>query len=66
MEGEDASNTAMSATVGLPMAMSVPYILNGLWEDRGVVIPVRRHIYQSLLAELKTKGIQFHEQINEV
>jgi saccharopine dehydrogenase (NADP+, L-glutamate forming) len=66
MEGEDASNTAMSATVGLPMAMSVPYILNGLWEDRGVVIPVRRHIYQSLLAELKTKGIQFHEQINEI
>jgi saccharopine dehydrogenase (NADP+, L-glutamate forming) len=66
MEGEDASNTAMSATVGLPMAMSVPHILNGLWEDRGVVIPVRRHIYQSLLAELKTKGIQFHEQINEI
>jgi saccharopine dehydrogenase-like NADP-dependent oxidoreductase len=66
MEGEDGSKTAMSATVGLPMAMSVPYILNGLWEDRGVVIPVRRHIYQSLLAELKTKGIQFHEQINEI
>jgi saccharopine dehydrogenase (NADP+, L-glutamate forming) len=66
MEGEDASNTAMSATVGLPMAMSVPYILNGIWEDRGVVIPVRRHIYQALLAELKTKGIEFHEQINEI
>jgi saccharopine dehydrogenase (NADP+, L-glutamate forming) len=66
MEGEDASNTAMSATVGLPMAMSVPYILNGIWEDRGVIIPVRRHIYQALLAELKTKGIEFHEQINEI
>jgi saccharopine dehydrogenase-like NADP-dependent oxidoreductase len=66
MEGEDASNTAMSATVGLPMAMSVPYILNGIWEDKGVVIPVRPHIYQSLLEELKTKGIQFHEQVTEI
>ncbi|MBM3428196.1 MAG: saccharopine dehydrogenase [Bacteroidetes bacterium] len=65
MEGEDNGKTAMSATVGLPMAMSVPYILNDIWKDRGVLIPVAPHFYGPLLAELKTKGIQFHEQLTE-
>jgi saccharopine dehydrogenase (NADP+, L-glutamate forming) len=65
MEGHDAFHTAMSATVGLPMAMAVPYILNRTWKDTGVLIPTLPHIYNPLLQELKEKGIQFHEQLTE-
>jgi saccharopine dehydrogenase (NADP+, L-glutamate forming) len=65
MEGHDAFHTAMSATVGLPMAMAVPYILNRTWKDTGVLIPTLPHIYNPLLQELKEKGIQFHEQLIE-
>jgi len=61
-EGDDAKRTAMSATVGLPMALSVPFILDGKWESKGVIWPLHPEIYQPILAELSNLGIHFIEQ----
>jgi saccharopine dehydrogenase (NADP+, L-glutamate forming) len=65
-EGADAKHTAMSATVGLPMALSVPYILNGSWKNRGVLWPLYPEIFHPILNELSNLGVHFIEQEIEI
>ncbi len=65
-EGQDAKHTAMSATVGLPMALSVPYILDGVWKNKGVVWPLHAEIYETILSALSELGVHFLEQEFEV
>lgn len=60
--GEDQTFTAMAKTVGLPVAMATLAILNKKITARGVQIPVIKEIYQPILKELETFGIQFHEK----
>jgi saccharopine dehydrogenase-like NADP-dependent oxidoreductase len=60
--GEDQMYTAMSKTVGLPVAIAALKILNGAIKTAGVQIPIRKEVYQPILKELETYGVQFIEK----
>ncbi|NDV41757.1 saccharopine dehydrogenase family protein [Flagellimonas sediminis] len=59
--GENRTYTAMSKTVGLPVAMATLQILNGKITTPGVQIPIRKEVYAPILSELKSYGIHFKE-----
>ena len=59
--GENRAYTAMSKTVGLPVAMATLQILNGKINTPGVQIPIKKEVYKPILEELKANGIQFKE-----
>jgi saccharopine dehydrogenase-like NADP-dependent oxidoreductase len=60
--GDDQTYTAMSKTVGLPVAIATLKILNKEITTPGVQIPIRKEIYQPILEELKQYGIRFVEK----
>jgi saccharopine dehydrogenase (NAD+, L-glutamate forming) len=60
--GEDSVNTAMSKTVGLPVAIATKMILTGQISLTGVQIPTRKEIYGPILTELEELGIGFSEK----
>ncbi|MCS6934953.1 MAG: saccharopine dehydrogenase NADP-binding domain-containing protein [Chitinophagales bacterium] len=64
--GDDASRTAMAATVGLPIGIAAKLALNNQIKQRGVMIPRYPEIYEPILAELREHGIVFREKIEEV
>jgi saccharopine dehydrogenase (NAD+, L-glutamate forming) len=61
VEGDDAVETAMSKTVGLPTAISALKILNGEILTPGIHIPINKEIYNPVLKELEDYGISFTE-----
>ena len=60
--GEDQTYTAMSKTVGLPVAMATLLILNGKIKTPGVQLPIRKEVYLPILKELEEYGVIFNEQ----
>lgn len=60
--GEDQTYTAMSKTVGLPVAIATLAILNGTINTPGVQIPITKEVYNTILDELKTFDIAFNEK----
>lgn len=60
--GEDQTYTAMSKTVGLPVAMATLLILNGKITTPGVQLPIKKEVYLPILKELEEYGVVFHEQ----
>ncbi|WMI66374.1 saccharopine dehydrogenase NADP-binding domain-containing protein [Aestuariibaculum sp. YM273] len=60
--GENQTYTAMSKTVGLPVAIATLAILNGKIKTPGVQIPITKEVYTPILKELETYGIQFKEK----
>ncbi len=60
--GEDQTHTAMSITVGTPVAIAVKMILNGKITAKGVKIPIEPNIYEPVLEELKEYKIRFIEE----
>lgn len=54
-------DTSMARTVGLPAAIGSRLILEGRIDVTGVRIPVIKEIYEPVLSELKTIGIEFKE-----
>ncbi len=60
--GENQVYTAMSNTVGLPVAICGKMILNGTLTTKGVLIPVEKEIYDPILNELENYGITFQEK----
>ncbi|MFY0651182.1 MAG: saccharopine dehydrogenase NADP-binding domain-containing protein [Cyclobacteriaceae bacterium] len=62
IEGTDATNTAMSKTVGLPLAVTAKLILTGQLTVMGVKIPTEKIIYEPVLSELRSYGINFAER----
>ena len=54
--------TAMSRTVGLPVAIAVKLILQGKITMTGVRMPIHKEIYEPILRELETMGIHFIEE----
>lgn len=58
--------TSMSRTVGLPAAIAVRMILEGEITDKGVQIPVNKHIYEPILKELEELNIRFTERIEKL
>ncbi|APQ17018.1 saccharopine dehydrogenase family protein [Maribacter hydrothermalis] len=59
--GENQTFTAMAKTVGLPVAMAALKILNGEIKTPGVQIPITKEVYEPILEELKSYGVNFKE-----
>ena len=59
--GNNARDTAMAQTVGLPVGMATKLILNGTIHTPGVHIPIQKEVYEPMLEELKSHGIVFSE-----
>lgn len=66
LEGDDEFKTAMSKTVGMPIAFAVNRLFNGDFSSRGVRIPVTSEFYEPLLQDLHNYGISFVETIEEI
>ncbi|MGD8399176.1 MAG: saccharopine dehydrogenase C-terminal domain-containing protein, partial [Anaerolineae bacterium] len=65
--GISHGDTSMSRTVGLPAAIAVRLILQGEMAGvTGVHVPVIPEIYEPVLAELASLGIELKEQVNVV
>jgi saccharopine dehydrogenase-like NADP-dependent oxidoreductase len=60
--GKDDVYTAMSDTVGLPVAICAKMILNGTLKEKGVLLPLSKEIYLPVLKELESFGIIFRER----
>jgi len=60
--GKDTIETAMSMTVGLPLAMVAKRILTGQFSEPGVQLPIIPAIYNPVLEELEEYGIRFTEK----
>jgi saccharopine dehydrogenase (NADP+, L-glutamate forming) len=60
--GENRVHTAMAKTVGFPLAIAAKLLLQGKIKERGVVIPTMKEIYQPVLQELKSLGIELRER----
>jgi saccharopine dehydrogenase-like NADP-dependent oxidoreductase len=59
--GTDSVYTAMSNTVGLPLAIAAKLLLQQRIKSRGVVIPITAEWYEPILDELKSLGITLCE-----
>ena len=66
LEGESSTYTAMSQTVGMPIAFAVEMILANQIKERGVFMPHSSEIYLPLLKKLEGIGIEFKETIKEI
>jgi len=62
VEGDDHIHTAMSKTVGLPVAIGAKLILEGKLNLTGVQMPTKKEVYQPILKELEEYGIKFFEE----
>lgn len=62
VKGKDQTFTAMSDTVGLPVAIASLKILNGIIKTPGVQLPITPEVYNPILKELETYGISFTEK----
>ena len=59
IEGEDKTYTAMSKTVGLPIAALVEHIINVNFNKSGIHLPFKKNIYKPVLERLSELGINF-------
>lgn len=64
--GLDTVHTAMSITVGTPLAIAIKLLLTGKIEDKGVVIPTKPNLYLPILKELEQFGVKFIEEEEEI
>jgi len=60
--GEDQTYTAMSKTVGLPVAIASLKILNKEITTPGVQRPLTKEVYEPILKELENYGVSFTEK----
>jgi len=58
VKGKPGFNTAMSATVGLPLGIGVNMILENKIKEKGVIIPIHPDIYKPAMKELSEFGIK--------
>ncbi|MFC2113503.1 saccharopine dehydrogenase C-terminal domain-containing protein [Bacteroidota bacterium] len=60
--GENSTQTAMSITVGLPVAIACKLILQNKISLKGVQIPIHEEIYDPVMNELEGFGIRFTQE----
>lgn len=60
--GKDTYNTAMAATVGLPVAIVSHLILDGKIDLKGIQLPINKEVYEPVLKELEKYAIRFVEE----
>lgn len=61
VKGDNAIDTAMAKTVGLPLGIAAKLIIENKINGRGVMIPVQKEIYEPVLGELRKFNIVFEE-----
>jgi saccharopine dehydrogenase-like NADP-dependent oxidoreductase len=61
--GSPSTNTSISRTVALPASIAVKMILENRFDVKGVSRPVIPQIYNPVLNELKTLGIEMKEEL---
>lgn len=61
-KGKSAELTAMSYTVGWPVAMATRLVALDLIPERGVLMPSISSLYEPILRELGERGIRFDER----
>ncbi len=66
VEGEDNVHTAMSITVGVPVAIAVKMILTGQITEKGIQVPINKSIYEPVLEELKQFKVKFIETERDI
>ena len=55
----------MSITVGVPVAIATKLFLTGIIDQKGVIVPTMKDVYEPVLKELEEYGIVFvEEEIN--
>jgi len=64
--GIDTVHTAMSITVGTPVAIATKMLLTGQINLTGVHVPVIPELYNPILKELEEHGIKFIEEEEEL
>ena len=64
--GIPGGDSSMNRTVGLPAAVGVRFILEGRFNQPGVVVPVMPEFYEPAIEELQRLGIQFTETAEEI
>ena len=62
IEGDDNIYTAMSKTVGLPIAILIEEIIKNNLQYKGINLPFDSKIYDPILEKLKSYGIKFIEK----
>ncbi|NOQ28026.1 MAG: saccharopine dehydrogenase [Bacteroidales bacterium] len=62
VRGKDQVHTAMSITVGIPVAIATKLFLNGVIKQKGVIVPTMKDVYEPVLKELEEYGIVFIEK----
>jgi saccharopine dehydrogenase (NADP+, L-glutamate forming) len=62
VKGDDPVHTAMSKTVGFPLAITAKLLLQGKLNLKGVQIPTIKEIYDPVLEELEAMGFEFMER----
>ena len=65
-KGDDDIQTAMSKTVGLPLAIATKLILQEKINVPGIHVPIEKTIYEPVLEELKKLGFDFNERETEL
>jgi len=61
IQGDDATQTGMAKTVGLPMGIAARLLLEDRISTRGVHIPITPELYNPILQALEPEGITFTE-----
>ena len=62
VKGKDQVHTAMSITVGIPVAIATKLFLTGVIKQKGVIVPTMKDVYEPVLKELEEYGIVFVEE----
>lgn len=65
LDGDDQLHTALSKTVGLPIAFAAELIIQNEIADRGVLMPLSAELYNPILNKLEAFGVRFKEVIIE-
>ncbi len=60
--GKDKTDTAMSITVGMPLAIAIELFLTGKIVGKGVQVPVKPEYYNPILEQLVPFGVEFVEE----
>ncbi|MGM0613897.1 MAG: saccharopine dehydrogenase C-terminal domain-containing protein [Bacteroidota bacterium] len=60
--GQEAPHTAMSITVGTPVAIAVKLLLTGKIDVTGVHVPTKPELYKPILDEMEEVGIKFVDE----
>ena len=66
VEGEDNVNTAMSKTVGMPIALLIEQIIIKKYKKPGIHLPFDQEIYIPLLSKMSNLGLVFEEKITSI